>query len=602
MKKIFKKVLSLILIISMLINIVLFTGCNNISTLDNNDKKNQDTEKVEYVSDEVAAEQIIYGNIITMDDKNSLEKAVAVKEGRIIYVGTVDGAKEYFGENTKVLDYGENCVYPGFLDAHEHGVLYGWRAIGQANLLDGESYDDYVTIFKKYIEDNPGKEYYMASGWNVLGNPPTHELLDKVSIDIPLVANSGDGHSMLLNKKAMEICGVTKDIVNEYAPGEIKVDETGEPTGMLSEEPAISLLQNMPFTLEDVKKYILEWQNFAFAHGYTGGGEGGDKLITPLQGQAYSELAKEGKLKYRTYSFATINDNTETPENDVEEVLKEAQENDTEFYKTIGLKVFLDGVLEADTSWMIDEYKNKPGYTGVKRFDDHDKMVRLITAASKNNLSVHAHSVGDGATKFMLDCIEDSQKETGDLDQRNACAHLQHVREEDFERFGSTNTIAVTAPLWIPTTDYVFEKEALSIGTEKAMTDYPIKSFINAGAHVVFHSDYPAGFTLNAPATIYLAKERSGDKEMSNLLGVNIIGRGFNEKLTAKEALLALTKDVAYFFHEEDNLGSIEVGKYADFSVFPSNFLTDKLSSSVKAYTMEPVATIVAGEVVYSNE
>lgn len=547
------------------------------------------------------ADQVVYGNIITMDDKNECAEAVACKDGRIVYVGTKDGVKDYTGKNTIVYDYGENSVYPGFLDAHAHGAFYGWRAIGQANFLEGCSYDDYVEIFKKYIKEHPGKEYYMASGWAILGVEPTHELLDKVSTDIPLIANSGDGHSMLMNKKAMEICGVTKDTVKQYAQGEVKVDANGEPTGMFSEEPALWLLNNLPLTKDELKDFILEWQKFAFAHGYTGGGEAGASLFSKNQDPAYIELAKEGRLKFRTYSYVTINDNTETPEKDVEDAVAHAKENDSEFYKTAGFKVFLDGVLEAETSWLIDEYKNKPGYYGVKRFKDHDKMVRLITAASKYDLSVHAHSVGDGATKFMIDCIEESKKATGNKNQRNALAHLQHVRREEFKRFADTDTVAVTPPLWIPSAEGAIDKEIACVGPEKAMTDYPIGSFMKAGACTVFHSDYPAGFVLNAPASIYVAQERGIDRETAQAVGMNFLYRGIGEKITAKEALLALTKNVAYLFHEEDNLGSIEVGKCADFCVFPINFLTEK-STYGKMMAINPVATIVAGEVVYENK
>lgn len=559
-------------------------------------KQTSQTSGEEMVKKEVA-DQVFYGNIITMDDNNERAEALASKDGIIIYVGTKEGVKEFIDDSTKTFDYGTNTIYPGFLDAHEHGVLHGWRSKDQVQLGEGTSYDDYANIMKKYIEENPGRDYYMGTGWIVFdGINPTHEVLDKVSTEIPVIANSGDGHSMLLNKVAMDICEMSKDMVKDFAPGEIKVDENGEPTGLVSEEPAIWLLNHMPLTMDDIKNYIDSWQNFAFSYGYTGGGEAGTKIFTDLQDDAFIEMDKEKKLKMRTFSYATIQDNTDTAAEDIKKIVDHAKANEVPGgrYKTVGFKAFIDGVLEAGTALMIDEYKDKPGHYGVARFRDHDKMVRLISEASKYNMGVQVHSVGDAASDFMLTCIEDSQKETGNLDQRNACAHLQFVKDGNAERFAKTNTVAVTPPLWIPAppTDEMNAVEIGHVGKEKAKTDYPIGSFVKAGAHTVFHTDYPAGFVIGIPDMIFVSTKRY------NPIAGKATFRGEGETISRKDALKALTTEVAWMFHAEDSLGSLEVGKCADMSVFDTDFLTcpdDKIAGA------KVVATVIAGEEVFKK-
>ena len=122
----------------------------------------------------------------------------------------------------------------------------------------------------------------------------------------------------------------------------------------------------------------------------------------------------------------------------------------------------------------------------MERFNDHDKMVELIVAADKEGLSVHVHSIGNGATKFMLDCIEDAEKITGDMDQRNILAHLQFVREEDIQRMAKTGSVPAVFTLWCPKETNIYEQEVRYVGEEIAEKGYPIKSFYDAGANVVF--------------------------------------------------------------------------------------------------------------------
>ena len=149
---------------------------------------------------------IVLGNIITMDEKRPTAKAALVKDGRFAYIGEAEDVKKIADADAAVLDYGENYIYPGFLESHTHGYLAGDRAIGQADLsgVVPTDYDKYREIIKKFMDENPQREVYVAAGWTENEEYITKAYLDEICPDKPLVMNTGSGHSMLLNTKALE--------------------------------------------------------------------------------------------------------------------------------------------------------------------------------------------------------------------------------------------------------------------------------------------------------------------------------------------------------------------------------------------------------------
>ncbi len=153
---------------------------------------------------------IVLGNIITMDEKRPTAKAALVKDGVFVYIGDAEEAKKLAGADARVLDYGENFIYPGFLESHCHSYLAGERAIGQANLASviPTDYDKYREIIRDFIEKNPQREFYLAAGWTENGEHVTKAYLDEICSDKPLFMNTGGGHSMLLNTKALEWAGI----------------------------------------------------------------------------------------------------------------------------------------------------------------------------------------------------------------------------------------------------------------------------------------------------------------------------------------------------------------------------------------------------------
>ena len=536
---------------------------------------------------------IILGNFITMDEKKPFAKSAIVKDGIFSYIGDAEEAKKIAGNDAKILDYGENFIYPGFLESHSHGYLAGVRAIGQADLKDiiPTDYEKYREIIKEFIAKNPHSEVYMAAGWTETDEYITKNYLDEICADKPLMMQTGGGHSILLNTKALEFFGIDKVYAKKYGPDMVHVDKNGEPDGYVCELPVMEILPKIPNTFEDAKNFLLAWQDIAIKKGYTAVADAGVELNTPLTLKAYHELEEEGKLKLRTYGYLLIQKNPESPKAEIASVAEKRAKYSKEYFHIIGVKIFLDGVIEAHTGWQLEDYADQPGYHGSEIFNDHDKLVELITSADVEGLSVHAHSIGNGATHFMLHCIEDAEKITGDLDQRNILAHLQFVTDEDIKLMGKTNSIPAVPPLWSPKEPNVYEQEVRYVGKELADKSYPIKSFFDAGANVVFHSDYPVSPMIDIKLSIYTAEKRTYPKEIADTEPRNI-----EESITREQSLKAMTINVARQWKQENRLGSIEFGKIANMTVFDCDFLHDDIEKVAKANI---IATIIDGEEVY---
>ena len=220
-------------------------------------------------------------------------------------------------------------------------------------------------------------------------------------------------------------------------------------------------------------------------------------------------------------------------------------------------------------------------------------MVQLIAEADKEGMSVHVHSEGGGATHYMLGCIEDAEKITGNLDQRNVLAHLHFVTDEDCRRMGATGSVPAVPPLWTAKAPGLYEQEVAYMGQKLADEAYPIKSFYDAGANVVFHSDYPVSPMMDIKLSIYAAEKRDYPKELT---GGATAPRNLKEAITREQSLRAMTINVARLFHQEHRLGSIEVDKIANMTVFDCDFLHDDVEKVAQANL---IATIVDGEEVF---
>ena len=539
---------------------------------------------------------IILGNIITVDEKRPFAKAALVKDGMFAYIGSAEEAKKLASRGAQVLDYGDNYIYPGFLESHCHGHLAGYRAIGQADLMQAgfTNYPKYREIMKEFIAKNPQREFYLASGWIENEEYVSKAYLDEICSEKPLIMQTGGGHSMLLNTKAMEWAGIDAEYAKKWGYDLVHVDKNGEPDGYICEGPIFEIVPKLPTSVKDIKEYLLAWQDFAISGGFTAVSDAGAEIIHPDAPKAYYELEQEGKLKLRTYAYMYVTDNIADPKAEIARIAAQRADLSGEYFHIVGAKAFLDGVTEAHTGWQNQDYLDTPGYHGAERFNDPDKMVELIVEADKEGMSVHVHSEGGGATHFMLGCIEDAEKITGNKDQRNVLAHLHFVTDEDIRRMAETGSVPAVPPMWTPAAPILYEQEVAYVGKELADQAYPIKSFYDAGANVVFHSDYPVSPMIDIKLSFYMAEKRAVPQ---GFMGVTSnTQRNIKEAITREQSLRAMTINVARQWHQEHRLGSIEFGKVANMTVFDCDFLHDDIEKIAQANI---VATIIDGEEVF---
>ncbi len=550
---------------------------------------------------------ILYGNVITMKTETDRAKAVVCKNGQIIYVGSRAEAEKYKTSSSRVLDYGDNFIYPGFMDAHVHGMGVATKAnsfsLVEVAVNPESTLEEYAQKMKEFIDadkEEKGKyrEVYKGNSFVVTSREPHRSILDKYIPDVPVIIETSDGHSVWVNTKAIEKFNIN-EWTNSYSSDQLRVDEDGV-TGYISETPALKLGGMTMPTREEMRTGLLEWQDYAFSKGLTAVS---DALVSAgtVDPDIYVDLATDPDKpwKLRTYASYIIDENTP---GDVPSLDKKFGEidtykaNDSEYFKIIGIKLFMDGVVEARTGWLLTPYARQTGetedYYGLKRITDRERMKYIVKKANSKGMNVHCHSVGDGATQFALDCISEGQKAAGVTDARNTLAHLHFVNPDDIQRFADNNVIAVVAPLWVPKEPGTYEQTVSYVGPEKAKSQYPVKSFLKAGAHISFHSDFPVSLNFDIPKTFYAAVKRTFPE-----LGEAYIC-GIEEAISRYEALQAFTTGCAYSFKEENRLGTIETGKIANFTVLDKDLLNEEMENIP---FLKVVATIIDGNVVWSG-
>ena len=548
------------------------------------------------------ADSIIYGRIVTLDTDKPLAEAMVVKDKCIVYVGTREIAETMHGEETEILDFGDNTVYPGFMDAHTHGPMAGERLALQAQLEELSCMQDYVDVMADYVKKYPNKKVYLGSGWDKYAEP-TASMLDAICPDKPMILRTSDGHSLWLNTAAMKECGVDRDFVKKYGEAQVHVDENGDPSGLICEMALSAVLSHYPVTLEDMKEALLAWQDFAFSQGITAVGEALLDMY-PVCAEAYAQLVAEGKWKLRTYAYAFNKDeilnrdavmgNPDIVGNKLTEL---AARYNSEYFQIIGQKIILDGVIEAHTGSMIEPYSDAPDYYGVLNIQDPEHLRAIVASANKAGFPVHTHAIGDRAAMMTMDAYESVETETCNFDTRNVICHLQCIRPEDVQRCGDYNVVAVVAPTWAPVTHPTFDETVTYLGEQRAWEQYPLRAFEDAGATICFHTDYPVNPLMDVPLSVYTAVKRALPVSDRHGRGGPKSVMNPDEAISPLRALLAMTFNTAYMCRQESQLGTLHIGKIANATVYTQDFIHCPDAEDIVSAKL--VATIVDGKVVY---
>lgn len=526
---------------------------------------------------------IVGAPIYTVDSQRSWAESIAVKSGRIAYVGSADGVKKWIGTQTKVAKLKGGMVLPGFHDSHVH-IAEGGLELEGCLLHECKTTDEIYKTVEKYAQEHKDAPWILGSGWALphfkLGAPHKKDL-DKIVPDRPILLMAEDWHSGWANSKALELAGITK-ATKDPDGGRIERDRKGEPTGTLRESAAELVANIAPKpTMEQRIRALRRSQKLANSFGIT---SIQDAHATEEVLATYSELAKTGELSLKTVAAQ----DTDAKDLKVSTLVERRKRYENGLFRAHSAKIFGDGVIESHTAALLSPYTDRPKDTGILNFEP-DKLKALCQQLDKEGFQIHIHAIGDRSVREALNALEGAQKSNGTRDSRHQIAHLELIDPQDLPRFRKLGVIANYEPYWAWADPYILKGTIPVLGKERSKRLYQIQSMLNTGAVVSAGSDWTVS-TLNPLAAMQVAVTRKGLEQKARNSWLP------QECTTLAQIIAAYTICGAYVNKEEHDTGSLEVGKSADLIVLDRNLFDIAPEQISKTKVL---LTILNGKVVY---
>ena len=531
--------------------------------------------------------------VYTVDEQRSWAEAVAIKDGKIIYVGDDEGAAPFIGAESEVMDLAGQMLLPGFHDSHIH-ILIGVFADEECDLLRLGTAEEVAIQLKDCTElAGIGDDgWILGGGWGEWLWPeanPKKGMLDILFPEQPVYLESSFGHAAWVNSRAMAIAGIDEN-TEDPPQGVIERDpETGEPSGTLR-DAAMLLVKNKVPPLSLAQKMDQVRAGVALAHsvGITAVIEPGvdDELMEPIV-----NLDDANELNMRVVaSMSPINWQPGAFDDEVFAYLETRRQWRRPNIDVDSVKIYMDGVIEYGTSPLLEPYEDEDYGSGEGSYFYEQAVVdRYFTRFDKMGLQVHVHAIGDAAIRRALDGFEAMRAANGMSDNRHQIVHLQLIHEDDRPRFGELNVGAVFQSLWAYPDPAALELDIPMLGEDRTWQMYPIKSVRDLGGRIVGGSDYWVT-DLNPLLAIETAVTRqnpwTGEGPVLNEA----------ERVDLATMIEAYTINGAYQMKLDDVQGSIEVGKRADFVVIDRNLFEVPASEISDARV---TMTIFDGRTVY---
>ena len=494
--------------------------------------------------------------------------AMAIDKGKIVAIGTNgDISKQYESKNT--IDGDGKFIYPGLIDAHCHFYSYG-LSLQEADLRGTKSMAEIVSRLQAFQKDkNP--TFIVGNGWDQndwqVKKYPTKADLDAAFPDIPVVLNRVDGHAIIVNSKALQMAGITKN--TNADGGQIEIVK-GEPTGILVDNPMELVFKIIPKPTRKIQiAALLDAEKVMFDYGLTTVNDAGlDPDIINLM----DSLQKAKLMKLNVYAMITAN------QKNIDLYLKKG------IYKTDNLnvrsfKMYGDGALGSRGACMHKPYSDKPDQYGALLAPISGlKDVAMQIAASKFQLNTHA--IGDSANTVILKIY--AKALAGTKDRRWKIEHAQVLREVDFDyfKFGIIPSVQPTHA----TSDMYWAEDRL--GKERLKNAYAYKKLLQKAGTIALGTDFPVE-EVNPMLTFHAAVARKDTKEYPKG------GFQMDNALSRAETLRGMTLWAAYSNFEEKEKGSLEVGKWADFVMYEQDLMKVEENKIVK---MKPTNTYLKGQ------
>lgn len=506
------------------------------------------------------------GNIITLNNTDDIFSAMLVEDGIIKEVSSNIAILALEDDNTEVIDLDGKTVMPSFICPHGHIVALT-QALMILPLAECKSIEDILKKIKIDTSSFKDGDWILGFGYDNLKfegkKHPTRYDLDKVSKDIPISISHTSGHIAVVNSKALELYGYLGENISVPSGGVVRLDEkTGEPNGVLEENAILSPEKKAvikPQSIESVVKNLVKTQEIYASQGFTTAMDASVEIDNKYN-EILIKASESGKLILDIVGLATMPctfellKNTGSPK-------KEYINN----YKLLGGKTWLDGSPQGKTAWISEPYFKVPegqlkDYNGYGTLED-DVLLEYFKGCIERNIQVHAHTNGDLACEQFLRVYEKALNGKI-IDLRPVMVHCQTIRDDQLDKIKELGIV----PTFFNDHVYYWGDDYINdiLGKKRAENISPIGWALEKGIRFTLHQDPPVKMP-NAILAIHNAVNRKSENG-------TVIGE--HQKIPVISALKAVTKNCAYQNFEENEKGTLEKGKFADFVILSENPLT----------------------------
>lgn len=565
-----------------MVSSLLLAGCGS-SGSDNEDTTT--APKTTNPTSEIATQVYKNGKVYTVNDQQEWADAVAVKDNKIIFVGSNDEVQNYVDSSTKVTDLSGKMLMPGFHDVHMHPIESASENTQFAISVDEKNPENFIASIKKASLANPGKGWLIGFGHSIFTMLDSARsplaIIDEAVSDRPVIIMEQTSHSMWVNSAALALAGFTKDTPHPTGGRILRDENTGELNGILIDNAGNMVMDiAMASTSESLQKDydgLIEFTLPELAkHGITSISDARsfwkrDDHTTWLKAQKNDAIT--ARVSVGLWAYPTVNDTTQLAD------LKALYTNEPDsFLKFNQIKLYSDGIIINGTSAMLAKYNidliGIPENKGLNYFSQ-ERIEQYITALEPTGFDFHMHAIGDRGIREALNAVENAGSDKG----RHRITHVEIVDPADIPRFSQLNVTADAQVAGNFTNPEHWHENDELIGAVRSDNAVPIKSLDAAGARVTLSSDWNV-----SPYNPFIGLQ-------------NAVTRAPQE-LTLAKAIKAYTLNGAYVMRQEDKVGSIEVGKLADFVILDKN-LFDIEPNTINQTKI--VTTVFNGEVIYQR-
>lgn len=514
------------------------------------------------------------GTIYTGNGDETVEAVTIDSAGRIVAISP-PMSQDWAEDEVTLINLDGAVMFPGFTDGHAHLLNIGQREL-TLNLEGTASITELVTRIESELQGVPADQVLFGRGWIETGWPegrmPNAADLDAVSPDNPVILTRADGHALVANSAALAAAGID-DTTSDVEGGKIERDADGKATGILIDFAMgqVLALVSQPTEQDIIRAYTVGSANYS-ARGWTGTH---NMSVDPSHARIMERLDLEGRLPLRVHNAF----------DEAGFEIAAGRENETDTITNRAVKLYMDGALGSRGALLIEPYSDRPDTSGLSLMEP-GALAQLMTRAEGADVQLAIHAIGDLANRRIMDTFEAGGH---DAEDRWRIEHTQILHPEDIARVGSLGLIASMQPSHA-IGDLKFAPDRL--GRDRLYGAYAWQSLLETGAIIVGGSDAPV--EVGTPQIEFYAAVARKDLD-----GFSTEDWYPEEALTRAQALTLFTSAPAYAAFMEDDLGTIEVGKLADFTVFDRDIMTVPEDEILQA---ETVMTVVHGEIVFTRD